>query len=167
MEFKHALEIARKSIKEHEGLRLKPYDDTNGRPDAGDNGGKITIGYGRNLQEVGITIGEAEMLLDADMRVCLAEVSQMYMNFRQLCAERQAVLIEMVYNLGRTRLTRFVNMHRAIEEEDFERAAREMLDSKWHRDFVRYAHNAGLKEHHTRSWKLAQVMMRARPWWNT
>lgn len=162
---KHAIEIARKSIKIHEGLRLKPYDDTNGRPDLGDNGGKITIGYGRNLQEVGITLGEAEMMLDADIRVSVADAESLFPNIKEFSAQRQAVLIEMSYNLGRSRLARFKRMREALDRKDFNEASKEMLDSKWHRDFVMYAKKAGRKEHNTRSFKLASVMVSGDPWW--
>ena len=46
------------TIKRHEGLRLKPYLCT---------AGKLTIGYGRNLETNGISGDEAEYLLKNDI----------------------------------------------------------------------------------------------------
>ena len=42
-------------IKKHEGLSLKPYKCT---------AGKLTIGYGRNIEDKGISQEEAERFLD-------------------------------------------------------------------------------------------------------
>lgn len=42
------------------------------------------------------------------------------------------VLVNMVFNLGRPRLSKFKNMLAAIEAKDYERAAEEMKDSKWY-----------------------------------
>ena len=49
----------------HEGLRLKPYKCT---------AGKITVGVGRNLDDVGITEEEAMMMLHNDMVTTVKEI---------------------------------------------------------------------------------------------
>ena len=41
------------------------------------------------------------------------------------------VLIDMVYNLGHGKFTKFVKMREALRHGDYELAAVEMLDSKW------------------------------------
>ena len=48
----------------HEGCKLKPYLDTVG---------KTTIGYGRNLDDVGITQAEAKAMLETDLRIAERE----------------------------------------------------------------------------------------------
>lgn len=48
----------KQSIKKHEGLKLKPYQCSNN---------KLSIGYGRNLEDNGITLQEAEKLLETDL----------------------------------------------------------------------------------------------------
>lgn len=45
----------------------------------------------------------------------------------------QEVLVNMVFNLGRTRLSKFVLFRQALIEEDWSRAAIEGRDSKWYR----------------------------------
>ena len=47
-------------LKRHEGFRAKPYQCS---------ANKTTIGYGRNLQDVGITEGEAVSLLNNDIQI--------------------------------------------------------------------------------------------------
>ena len=44
---------------------------------------------------------------------------------------RQRVYVNMTFNLGSTRLALFKKMHAAVEAKDWEKAAEEMLDSKW------------------------------------
>ena len=44
---------------------------------------------------------------------------------------RQAVLIDMMFNLGSPRFKQFKKMIQALEDNDYSRASFEMLDSKW------------------------------------
>jgi lysozyme len=108
----------------HEGLRLKPYLDTVG---------VLTIGVGRNLEDKGISESEAMLMLDHDIDDAILDVQAVTgrPTFLKLNGPRRAVLINMAFNLGRTRLRSFKNMLRCVEQGDFEGAAREMLDSKW------------------------------------
>lgn len=110
-------------IRRHEGLRLKPYKCP---------AGKITIGYGRNLVDNGITESEAEMLLATDIQNAYAEVSK-FTFFSRLNLDRQAVLVDMAFNLGITRLKQFKKMIAALERADYKTAAKEALDSTWAR----------------------------------
>lgn len=112
------------SVKRHEGLRLKVYKCT---------AGKNTIGYGRNLDDVGISADEAEYMLKHDLEN--AEIdAQRFPIYEKLNQVRKDVLIEMVFNLGYSRLSGFKKMFAALERKDYDGAANEMLDSKWARD---------------------------------
>ncbi len=115
-------EIAKKLIKLHEGLRLKPYECP---------AGYLTIGYGRNIQQNGITISEAEMLLDNDIERVIKELEKWLSIFKELSDNRKAALIDMSYNLGFNKLFQFRKFLAALQKQDFEEAAKEMLDSKW------------------------------------
>ncbi len=106
----------------HEGLRLKPYRDTVG---------KLTIGVGRNLDDVGITEEEALYLLKNDIRRTINFLSAVLPFWYRLSETRKIALIDMCFNLGGRRFMGFRKMRRALEEGDYERAAEEMLDSKW------------------------------------
>lgn len=109
-------------IKRHEGLRLKPYLCP---------AGKLTIGFGRNLEDRGITEEEAEGMLLSDLAEIEHELTRTYPWYRHLSEPRQAVLISMAYNLGMTGLSKFTGMLSALQRFDFERAASEMLASRW------------------------------------
>ena len=113
--------LAAELIKKHEGLRFKPYKDTVG---------KLTIGYGRNLDDNGITLAEAEQMLSNDIQNCYAECLKLPC-WNKLNEARQAVLLDMCFNLGITRMKTFKKMLAALEVGAYNRAAKEMLDSKW------------------------------------
>ena len=108
-------------IKKHEGLELFPYRCS---------ANKLSLGYGRNLDDVGITISEAEMLLDNDISKCRQQLSAMNLSTK-LNDARYAAVIDMIYNLGFAGFLKFTRMIYALESRDFKTAAREMLDSKW------------------------------------
>lgn len=109
-------------IKRHEGLRLKPYKDTEGI---------LTIGYGHNLEE-GIPKEVALMLFEHKMNQVYSECL-MFDWYRLLNHARQAVIENMLFNLGLTRFRGFKKMIKALEERDYDKAAIEMMDSKWSR----------------------------------
>ncbi len=105
----------------HEGLELKPYRDTVG---------KLTIGVGRNLDDVGIARSEALFLLDNDIENSITEMRS-FQWFDNLDLERKVVLVNMHFNMGLDRLRGFKKMLVAVKLGEYEEAAEEMLDSKW------------------------------------
>ena len=111
-------------IKLHEGLRLKPYKCS---------AGKLTIGYGRNLDDVGITPMEADYLLGHDIRKAITDVQHIFgaAFLETIGIPRASVLVDMCFNLGVNRLKGFKKMIAAVKDRDFEKAADEMMDSKW------------------------------------
>lgn len=106
---------------EDEDLRLHPYVDTVG---------KITIGVGRNLNDRGITNAEALYLLENDIQYFQEKLKE-YPWFDSLNDPRKIVLISMCFNLGLKGLLSFKKMIAALKAKDYEKAYREMLDSKW------------------------------------
>lgn len=107
----------------HEGLKLKPYLCT---------AGKTTIAIGRNLDDVGITREEADMMLDHDIDRCIEELDRVLASWRTHDDVRQNVLIELVFNLGITRFLGFRKMIAALTAYDYATAAKEMKDSRWY-----------------------------------
>ncbi len=123
--------LAKALLRRHEGMRLKPYRDTVG---------KLTIGYGRNLDDQGISEEEAAILLRNDLRRCEEELQEILgETYEKLSPARRAVLLDMIYNLGRSRFLSFRKFLAALKAGDFEQAAVEMLDSKWSRQVGRRA----------------------------
>ena len=62
-----------------------------------------------------------------------------YTWFSKLNPARQAVVIDMLYNIGPARFAGFKKMRAAIERGDFETATKEMLDSKYAKQVVKRA----------------------------
>jgi lysozyme len=111
-------------LKRDEGLRLKPYYDTAIPP-------RLTIGYGRNLDDVGISEEEAEFLLRNDVDRALDALDRAMPWWREQPAEVQRALANMAFNLGLTRLLGFRRMLAALKAGDREGAAREAMSSRW------------------------------------
>jgi len=109
-------------IKYHEGLRLKPYVCT---------AGKLTIGYGRNLEDRGITKYEAELLLSHDLAEVESQLKDKLEFWTALDHVRQAVLINMAFNIGINGLMKFKKTLTMIGDGDYSDAAIEMMDSRW------------------------------------
>ena len=107
-------------IKRHEGWRSKPYNDT---------GGILTIGYGFNIAQ-GITREEGEALLDIRLKKVFTDAILLD-EFAYLNEVRQIVIIDMIYNMGLQGVKKFKKMRKAIKDGDWEKAADEMLDSRW------------------------------------
>lgn len=128
------------SVKLGEGLRLKCYRCS---------AGKLSIGFGRNLDDVGITEEEAEYLLMNDLQ--RAENDAQKIPGYDKCSQiRRDVLIEMVFNIGFPRVMGFRKMLAAISAGDYKEAAVQMLDSKWHKDVGNRADRLAWRMEHDR-----------------
>ena len=115
----------------HEGLRLKPYRCT---------AGKMTIGIGRNLDDRGISQNEAYAMLERDIQDCeqwlIDKIPEVYNKLDEI---RQSVLLNMCFNMGIKGLLEFKNTLAFIAAGDWERAANNMLASKWAKQVGRRA----------------------------
>lgn len=112
--------------KDFEGLRLKPYKCSSG---------KLTIGYGRNLEDVGISKTEADYMFQADFARAIQDAMSLCkfynIDYKQLIEQRFYVLVDMCFNMGYERTKNFKKMFSALKKGLYEDAAREMLDSVW------------------------------------
>jgi lysozyme len=107
---------------QHESYRQFPYTDTTGH---------LTIGIGRNLIDRGISINEATYMLDEDITYFMGKLNHFLPFFVNLSENRQIALVDMCFNIGVQGFLNFTQMILALESADYERAAHEMLDSKW------------------------------------
>lgn len=105
-----------------EGRRLKPYLDTKG---------KMTIGTGRNLTDVGISSLECDMMLDNDVDSHIGDLNRYLPWWTQLNDVRQNVLVNMCFNLGIAKLLGFTNTLTLAHAGNYDSAADEMLASEW------------------------------------
>jgi len=118
-----AIQILKDQLIEMEGYRQLPYRDSEGF---------LTIGIGRNLQQVGIDLDEAEFLLVNDINHAVKQLEKLDW-FNALNEMRQIVIVNMCFNLGYAKLLQFKNMIQALKDKDYNKAAQEMLSSLWAR----------------------------------
>jgi lysozyme len=129
----------------HEGLRLKPYRCT---------AGKLTIGIGRNLDDCGITQSEAYIMLINDIMNCEKQLQSKIPDiYNGLDEVRKSVLLNMCISIPQSRfaslrepcylgingLLGFKNTLEFIKVGDWERAANNMLVSRWAKQVGRRA----------------------------
>lgn len=129
------------SIQRHEGTvkedgAHKPYDDSDAYLNdvIGKEGrieGDCTIGYGRNLTVTGISEQEATMLLKNDISTLEQVLRREFDFWPRLNMARQNVLIELAYHMGYGNLLTFENMIGALQNADYERAQKELIDSQY------------------------------------
>ena len=118
----HSLSILCKTLKRDEGVRLKPYRD---------GVGKLSIGTGRNLEDVGISEAENDYLLTNDIKRIAAQLNACCPWWRALDVVRQRVLVNMGFNLGIRALLIFHQTLEFIKTGHYTQAATAMLDSRW------------------------------------
>ena len=118
------INLAKQSLKQHEGERLKAYQCT---------AGKTTIGYGRNLDDKGISLKEAEYLLDNDIVECIQDLAT-FSYWNKLSEYQQAALIDFRYNVGPGTYRSFKMMGKALDMGDYTEASYQLLHSKYHDD---------------------------------
>jgi lysozyme len=109
-------------LKRFEGLKLKPYRCS---------AGKLTIGYGRNIEDCGITEVEAEVLLYHDCESAYNEAAGLLPNEDQ--KEVIIVVSEMIFQLGLKTALTFKKFFSAIKAKNYKVAAMEIENSLWHK----------------------------------
>lgn len=112
----------KEQLVKHEGLRLKPYRDSLGI---------LTIGAGRNLDDVGISQDEALVLLDHDIDRARADLARAFPWTNDLDPVRRDALTNIAFNVGIGRLRGFVKMLDALQAKNWHEAAEQALDSRW------------------------------------
>ena len=123
----------REELKVDEGVKYEIYLDHLGLPTFGI--GHLVLNsdpeYG---QEVGTPVSEDRVneCFAKDVEVVLSECSQLYPRFDVLPEEAQLIIANMMFNMGRPRLSKFKGMKAAIDAGDYHRAAVEMVDSRWY-----------------------------------
>jgi lysozyme len=118
------LEKLKDELLRDESLRTRPYRDTVG---------KLTIGVGRNLDDVGISVEEARFLLENDIARTMADLSAEIPWWATLDETRKRVLVNMAFNMGVRGLLGFKNALELMRCGQYLDAANHMLDSKWAR----------------------------------
>ena len=130
----------REQLEIDEGVRYAIYLDHLGLP---------TFGIGHLVKESdpeqGQSLGTAvssERVVEAfesDIQSVLRDCNILYSDFDDLPEEAQQVIANMMFNLGRPRLSKFAGMKRGVDARDWNQAADEMVDSAWYRQVTKRA----------------------------
>ena len=106
-----------------EGKRARPYKCT---------AGKLTIGIGRNIEDVGLSDDEISLMLDNDIANSIADCRLLFADFDDIDDVRSNALVNMAFNLGRARLGQFKRMIAAVNARDWATAAAQAKASAWY-----------------------------------
>ena len=108
-----------------------------------------TTGIGHLINEwdeehgkpVGTPVSEERVndLFDKDIEVTISECKQLFDNFDELPEEVQKICANMMFNMGRPRLSGFKKFRAAIANNDWEECAIQMEDSRWHKQVTKRA----------------------------
>jgi lysozyme len=115
-------QVLAQRLMQEEGVKLKPYTDTEG---------KLTIGVGRNLTDKGISQTEALFLLSNDIHDAQSDVRKALPWFDRLNEARQEVLVDMAFNMGLGVLLGFKNTLALVQAGKYDEAADAMVKSLW------------------------------------
>jgi len=115
------LKLLTAELKRDEGFRAKVYTCS---------AGKLTVGYGWNLEASEMPERIADALLSVSISNALIEATN-FNWFFPLSDVRQRVILNMLMNLGYARFCGFKKMIAALEISDYDEAANQMEDSLW------------------------------------
>ena len=130
----------RKELERDEGIVYEIYND---------HLGYATFGIGHLVTgsdpEYGLAVGTAvsearcKSVFEEDVQIVLGDCEKLYSDFYQLPEEAQLIIANMMFNMGLTRLSKFRGMKNGVDARDWERAADEMVDSRWYNQVTKRA----------------------------
>jgi lysozyme len=134
------LEQLREQLEIDEGVKYEVYND---------HLGYATFGVGHLVlesdpehgAEVGTPVSESRVVeaFEQDCENVLRDCHILYEDFDDLPEEAQQVIANMMFNMGRPRLSKFKGMKRGVDSRDWNAAADEMVDSAWYRQVTNRA----------------------------
>ena len=134
------IDILREQLKIDEGVKYEIYLDHLGLPTFG-IGHLVLDSDVESGQAVGTAVSESRVneCFDKDVEVVLSECRILYSDFDDLPEEVQQIIANMMFNMGRPRLSKFKGMKRGVDARDWMTAATEMVDSQWYRQVTNRA----------------------------
>ena len=134
------LEQLREQLEIDEGVKYEIYND---------HLGYATFGVGHLVLEsdeehgspLGTPVSESRVIeaFEQDCENVLRDCDILYEDFDDLPEEAQQVIANMMFNMGRPRLSKFKGMKRGVDSRDWNAAADEMVDSAWYRQVTNRA----------------------------
>jgi lysozyme len=134
------LEQLREQLEIDEGCVYEIYNDHLGYPTFG-IGHLVIESDPENGQEIGTPVSESRVIeaFEQDVQTVLSDCAILYPDFDELPEEAQQVIANMMFNMGRPRLSKFKGMKRGVDSRNWNEAADEMVDSAWYRQVTNRA----------------------------
>jgi GH24 family phage-related lysozyme (muramidase) len=134
------IEELRETLKVDEGNVKSIYLDHLNLPTTG-IGHLITEWDEEYNKPVGTPVSEERIneLFDKDVKVTIYECEQLFDNFQDLPEEVKQICANMMFNMGRPRLSKFLKFREAIKNKDWKECAVQMEDSRWHKQVTKRA----------------------------
>ena len=134
------LQVLREQLEIDEGVKYEVYND---------HLGYATFGVGHLVLEsdpeygdpIGAPVSESRVIeaFEQDCENVLRDCNILYEDFGDLPEEAQQVIANMMFNMGRPRLSKFKGMKRGVDSRNWNAAADEMVDSAWYRQVTNRA----------------------------
>ena len=134
------IEQLRKELEVDEGVKYEIYNDHLGYPTFG-IGHLVRDTDPEHGQEIGTPVSEDRVIeaFNKDVETVIADCHVLYPDFDDLPEEVQQIVANMMFNMGRPRLSKFKGMKRGVDAKDWNAAADEMVDSAWYRQVTNRA----------------------------
>ena len=130
----------REELEADEGVKYEVYND---------HLGYATFGIGHLILDsdpeqgssVGTPVSESRVAeaFESDIVQVLSDCETLYPDFESLPEDAQRIIANMMFNMGRPRLSKFKGMKRGVDAQDWNAAADEMIDSNWYKQVTNRA----------------------------
>ena len=134
------MEKLQEELENDEGVKYEIYNDHLGYP---------TFGIGHLIldsdPEYGSSTGtevsedRVKEAFASDVVGVVSDCETLYPDFEELPEEAQRIIANMMFNMGRPRLSKFKGMKRGVDAQDWNAAADEMVDSSWYKQVTNRA----------------------------
>ena len=134
------IEKLRKQLEIDEGVKYEIYND---------HLGFATFGIGHLVipsdeehgKPLGTRVSEERVreCFDRDVQSVLRDCKLLYKDFDELPEEVQQIVANMMFNMGYGRLSKFKGMKAGVDAKDWDKAADEMVDSRWYKQVTNRA----------------------------
>ena len=128
------MEKLREELENDEGVKYEIYNDHLGYP---------TFGIGHLIldsdpeygSDTGTEVSEDRVkeAFASDVVGVVSDCETLYPDFEELPEDAQRIIANMMFNMGRPRLSKFKGMKRGVDAQDWNMAADEMVDSSWYK----------------------------------
>jgi lysozyme len=130
----------REQLKIDEGVKYEIYLDHLDLPTFGI--GHLVLESDQEYEEpIGTPVSEERVneCFERDVEIVLSDCETLYPDYYDLPEEVQQIIANMMFNMGRPRLSKFKGMKRGVDAQDWNAAADEMVDSAWYRQVTNRA----------------------------